>query len=60
MDKDDPTTEDDLLEEYDLKILEVRKLGFERKIFNKITALFRLSINQGCFIHLKGFLCITR
>jgi hypothetical protein len=42
MNKDDSTTEDNLREEY----LKVRKLGSERKIFNKITTLFRLPSND--------------
>jgi hypothetical protein len=46
MNKDDPTMEDDLREEYDLKNLKVRKLGSERTIFDRITAPFRRSSND--------------
>lgn len=46
MNKDDPATEDDLREEYDLKILKVRKLGSERKVFDRITTLFRWPSND--------------
>jgi arsenate reductase-like glutaredoxin family protein len=46
MNKNYPTTEDDLQEEYDLKNLKVRKLGSERKIFNSITTLFRRPRND--------------
>jgi hypothetical protein len=46
MNKNDPATEDDLHEEYDLKNLKVRKLGSERKIFNRITTLFRWPSND--------------
>jgi hypothetical protein len=46
MNKNDPTTEDYLREEYDLKNLKVRKLGSEHKIFNRITTLFRRPSND--------------
>jgi hypothetical protein len=45
MNKDDSTTED-LLQEYNLKISEVKKLGLKRKICNEITSLFRLLSNN--------------
>lgn len=46
MNKDNPTTEDDIREEYDLKQLKVRKLGSGRKIFDGITTIFRRPSND--------------
>jgi hypothetical protein len=46
MNKDDLTAEDNLCEEYDLKSLKVRKIGYKHKIFDTIITSFRLPSND--------------